>query len=76
MAVPSSGTCFHCLRPGHWQGDCPLLQPPGDKDHHEARIAAITRRFTDREIGMAAKRRLIETENSLWKTKQKETARQ
>ena len=75
MAVPNSGTCYHCLKTGHWQKDCPLLKPPEDKDHHEARIAVIRWRLGDGEIGPVAKTRMIEKENSLWKAKQKELAR-
>jgi hypothetical protein len=71
-----SAECFHCLHVGHWRDDCPLLVWPADKDHHEARIATIVRRFTEGQIGPVAKTRMIKTENDLWKAKQKEMAKQ
>lgn len=67
--------CFHCLQPGHWQDDCPLLVPAASKKEHEQRIAEFTRRFVELEIGPKAKTRMIEKENQLWKLKKKELAR-
>lgn len=66
--------CYHCLKAGHWRDGCPLLALPEDKDHHEARIATAKWRFGDGEIGLTDKRRIIETENKLWKQRQKELA--
>lgn len=74
MAASYAG-CFHCLGTDHWQDGCPLLVPPDDKKHHEARIAEFKRKFLDLEIGPIAKQRLIAKENDLWKKKQKEMAR-
>ena len=75
MAVPNSGRCYHCLRPGHWASDCPLLQMPESKDHHEARIATFRWWLGDGRIGPAAKTRMVEKENALWVKKQKELTR-
>lgn len=74
--MPGYAQCFHCLIVGHWQSDCPLLIKPADKTSHEERLAEFTRRFTEQEIGPIAKRKMIKKENSLWKEKQREMARQ
>jgi hypothetical protein len=71
MISPVLSGCFHCRRHGHWQGNCPLLQPPGDKDHHEARIATIRMWFLEFEISPLDKARLIKHENELWKDVQR-----
>jgi hypothetical protein len=52
-----------------------VLTPPADRREHEARIAEYKRRFDYEEIGPQLKTRLIETENKLWKDKQKEMAK-
>lgn len=67
--------CFHCLKLAHWRDNCPLLEPPENRKQHQERIAEIVLRFTERQIGPAAKTRMIEKENELWKKKQKELAR-
>lgn len=68
--------CFHCLKLGHWHDDCPLLEAPQTKAEHEARLAEFKLRLGDQEIGPIAKRKMIETENSLWRKRQREMARQ
>jgi hypothetical protein len=74
MTSPILG-CYHCEGTDHWRDNCPLLTPPDDQKHHEQRIAEYKRKFLDLEIGPVLKARLIETENGLWKKKQKEMAR-
>ena len=49
--------------------------PRDRRREHEARIAEYKRQFDYEEIGPQLKTRLIETENKLWKDKQKEMAR-
>ena len=67
--------CFHCEEPGHWADTCPLLIPPATKAEHEQRFNRVMERFHEGRISPHGKRRVIEKENSLWKAKQKETAK-
>ena len=76
MDVINYARCFHCLKDGHWRDDCPLLVPARNQAEHLKRIDGIRDRFLYENLAPHGKQRMIETENSLWRKRPKEMAKQ
>lgn len=75
MDVINYARCYHCLIDGHWAKDCPLLVPAENLKQHLKRIDEIRDRFLYGNLPPHDRYRMIETENGLWRKRQKEMAK-
>lgn len=59
--------CYACQDAGHWESNCPELQPPKTKAEYEDRRDKYVQWYWDHRITAQQKQKLISNLNSAWR---------